>query len=131
MPPDQPQRGPTEKEEWMGMAINHAIATRSPAAVIRGAEWMDSAVALLLAQDGITNGAIYALLSLALVLVFAVTRVIFIPQGEYVAYGALSMAASMRACCHRPCGWWSSLGIAVAIVDSVAALREGASRACR
>jgi hypothetical protein len=29
----------------------------------------------------------------ATVLVFAVTRVIFIPQGEYVAYGALSMAA--------------------------------------
>ena len=54
---------------------------------------MDAAVALLLAQDGITNGAIYALLSLALVLVFAVTRVIYIPQGEFVAYGALSMAA--------------------------------------
>ena len=53
---------------------------------------MDAAVALLLAQDGITNGAIYALLALALVLVFAVTRVIFIPQGEFVAYGALTYA---------------------------------------
>jgi hypothetical protein len=46
---------------------------------------MDLQIALLLGQDGITNGAIYALLSLALVLVFAVTRVIFIPQGEFVA----------------------------------------------
>ncbi|MCK9988735.1 MAG: hypothetical protein AzoDbin1_05207, partial [Azoarcus sp.] len=45
---------------------------------------MDIQIALLLAQDGITNGAIYALLALALVLVFAVTRVIFIPQGEFV-----------------------------------------------
>jgi branched-chain amino acid transport system permease protein len=47
---------------------------------------------LFLVQDGITNGAIYALLGLALVLVFAVTRVILIPQGEFVTYGALSYA---------------------------------------
>ena len=53
---------------------------------------MDVQIALMLAQDGLTNGAIYALLALALVLVFAVTRVIFIPQGEFVAYGALTLA---------------------------------------
>ena len=53
---------------------------------------MDASIALILVQDGITNGAIYALLALALVLVFAVTRVIFIPQGEFVAYGALTLA---------------------------------------
>jgi branched-chain amino acid transport system permease protein len=53
---------------------------------------VDLQIALLLAQDGLTNGAIYALLALALVLVFAVTRVIFIPQGEFVAYGALTLA---------------------------------------
>jgi branched-chain amino acid transport system permease protein len=54
---------------------------------------MDFQIAALLAQDGITNGAIYALLSLALVLVFTVTRVIFVPSGEFVAYGALTLAA--------------------------------------
>jgi branched-chain amino acid transport system permease protein len=54
---------------------------------------MDLQIALLLAQDGLTNGAIYALLALALVLVFAVTRVIFIPQGEFVAFGALTLAS--------------------------------------
>ncbi|MFZ6757225.1 branched-chain amino acid ABC transporter permease [Undibacterium sp. Ji50W] len=54
---------------------------------------MDFSIAAILAQDGITNGAIYALLALALVLVFSVTRVIFIPQGEFVAFGALSLAA--------------------------------------
>src|ERR1700677_433776 len=47
---------------------------------------------LFLLQDGITNGTIYALLGLALVLVFAVTRVILIPQGEFVTYGALTYA---------------------------------------
>ncbi len=54
---------------------------------------MDFQIAALLTQDGITNGAIYALLALALVLVFAVTRVIFVPSGEFVAYGTLTLAA--------------------------------------
>ena len=54
---------------------------------------MDLSIFLILVQDGVTTGAIYALLALSLVLVFTVTRVIFIPQGEFVAYGALTMAA--------------------------------------
>ncbi|HEY2133017.1 MAG TPA: branched-chain amino acid ABC transporter permease [Acetobacteraceae bacterium] len=54
---------------------------------------MDHTIALILVQDGIVNGAIYALLALSLVLVFTVTRVIFIPQGEFVAFGALTYAA--------------------------------------
>jgi branched-chain amino acid transport system permease protein len=53
---------------------------------------MDLTIASILALDGLTNGAIYALLALATVLVFAVTRVIFIPQGEFVAFGALTLA---------------------------------------
>ena len=54
---------------------------------------MDSDIALILVQDGIVNGAVYALLALSLVLVFSVTRVILIPQGEFVAFGALTYAA--------------------------------------
>ncbi|MFM9039938.1 MAG: branched-chain amino acid ABC transporter permease [Betaproteobacteria bacterium] len=54
---------------------------------------MNLDIVLLLAQDGLTNGAIYALLALALVMVFAVTRVIFVPQGEFVAFGALTLAS--------------------------------------
>ena len=53
---------------------------------------MDFSIAALLTQDGITNGAIYALLALALVLVFAVTRVIWVPSGEFVAFGTLTLA---------------------------------------
>jgi branched-chain amino acid transport system permease protein len=53
---------------------------------------MDFSIAGILAIDGLTNGAVYALLALATVLVFAVTRVIFIPQGEFVAFGALTLA---------------------------------------
>ena len=54
---------------------------------------MDLSIAAILAQDGLTSGAIYALLALALVLVFSVTRVIFIPQGEFVAFGAFTLSA--------------------------------------
>jgi branched-chain amino acid transport system permease protein len=53
---------------------------------------MDFSIASILLLDGVTNGAVYALLGLATVLVFTVTRVIFIPQGEFVAYGALTLA---------------------------------------
>ena len=44
-------------------------------------------------QDGIIYGAIYALAAIALVLVFAVTRVIFVPQGEFIAFAAMTVAA--------------------------------------
>ena len=53
---------------------------------------MNADIFLWLAQDGVTNGAIYALLALALLLVFAVTRVIFVPQGEFITFAALSLS---------------------------------------
>jgi branched-chain amino acid transport system permease protein len=84
---------------------------------------MNLQIALLLAQDGLTNGAIYALLALALVLVFAVTRVIFIPQGEFVAFGALTLASLQLGT--RPATIWLLLGAAlcVCVLEIVAALR--------
>ena len=87
---------------------------------------MDLQIALLLAQDGITNGAIYALLSIALVLVFAVTRVIFIPQGEFVAYGALTLASFQAG--KTPGTLWllAGAGIIVALLDLRVALADGA-----
>jgi branched-chain amino acid transport system permease protein len=86
---------------------------------------MDLQIALLLGQDGITNGAIYALLSLALVLVFAVTRVIFIPQGEFVAFGALTLASFQAG--KTPGTLWLLIGagVAVALIDLSVALRAG------
>ena len=86
---------------------------------------MDLQIALLLGQDGIVNGAIYALLALALVLVFAVTRVIFIPQGEFVAYGALTLAAFQAG--KTPGTLWLLLGagVLVALIDTVMAVRAG------
>jgi branched-chain amino acid transport system permease protein len=54
---------------------------------------MDLNIALLLIQDGLVNGAIYALVAMAIILVFAVTRVILFFQGELIAFSALSMVA--------------------------------------
>lgn len=54
---------------------------------------VDSSIFLFLVQDGVINGAIYALVAVAIVLVFAVTRILFIPQGEFVAFGALTLTA--------------------------------------
>jgi len=54
---------------------------------------MNFQIVMLLGQDGLSNGAIYALLALAILLVFTVTRILMIPQGEFVAFAALLMAA--------------------------------------
>jgi branched-chain amino acid transport system permease protein len=53
---------------------------------------MTPEIALLLAQDGISTGAIYVLVALGIVLIFLVTRVIFVPFGDVVGYSALTLA---------------------------------------
>ncbi|MRD73554.1 branched-chain amino acid ABC transporter permease [Rhodocyclus tenuis] len=85
---------------------------------------MDLQIALLLGQDGITNGAIYALLSLALVLVFTVTRVIFIPQGEFVAFGALTLASLQTGVLPGTLWLLIGLGTVAGLIDTVFALRD-------
>ncbi len=89
---------------------------------------MDFQIALLLTQDGLTNGAIYALLALATVLVFVVTRVLYVPQGEFVSYAALTLASLQLG--KVPGTVWLLLcaGAATALVDGVAAAREGRLR---
>lgn len=54
---------------------------------------MTADIAALLAIDGISRGAIYALIAIGLVLIFVVTRVIFIPFGDISAFAALTLAA--------------------------------------
>jgi len=85
---------------------------------------MDSTIFLFLVQDGITNGAVYALLGFALVLVFAVTRIVLIPQGEFVAYGGLTYAVLQAG--QMPGTVWLmlTLGLAAFVLDVVALRRE-------
>jgi branched-chain amino acid transport system permease protein len=86
---------------------------------------MDLTTAGILLLDGATNGAIYALLALAIVLVFTVTRVIFIPQGEFVAYGALTLALLQLG--KVPATVWLLVALAAiaALIDLVDAIRRG------
>jgi branched-chain amino acid transport system permease protein len=86
---------------------------------------VDVSIASILLLDGVTNGAVYALLALAIVLVFAVTRVIFIPQGEFVAFGALTLALLQLG--RVPGTIWLLLVLAAlaALLDIVDALRRG------
>lgn len=89
---------------------------------------MDVSIAAILAQDGLTSGAIYALLALALVLVFSVTRVIFIPQGEFVAFGALTLATLQMG--RFPLAVWLllALGAVAFLMELAGALRSAQRR---
>jgi branched-chain amino acid transport system permease protein len=85
---------------------------------------LDFSIASILALDGLTNGAVYALLALATVLLFAVTRVIFIPQGEFVAFGALTLALFQTGKVPGTVWFLLVLAGAVAIADIVHGLRH-------
>ena len=54
---------------------------------------MDSSTAIFLGLDGITNGAVYALVALSLVLVYTTTRVVNVAQGDFLTFGALAFAS--------------------------------------
>jgi branched-chain amino acid transport system permease protein len=86
---------------------------------------VDLSIASILGLDGLTNGAVYALLALATVLLFAVTRVIFIPQGEFVAFGALTLALLQTG--KVPGTVWFLLVLAgvVGLSDIVNGVRQG------
>src|SRR3954469_16743698 len=86
---------------------------------------MDFSIAGILLLDGVTNGAVYALLALAIVLIFAVTRVIFIPQGEFVAYGALTLAMLQLGKVPGTAWLLAGLAIVAAVLDLVAGFRRG------
>lgn len=89
---------------------------------------MTADIVAWLAQDGITNGAIYALLALALLLVFTVTRVIFVPQGEFIAYAALSLALMESGRVPGTVYILVAGGALAATMEITAALREHALR---
>ncbi|HWK61193.1 MAG TPA: branched-chain amino acid ABC transporter permease [Eoetvoesiella sp.] len=85
---------------------------------------MDSTIIFILLQDGILNGAVYALLGLALVLVFVVTRVVFIPQGEFVAYGALTLAFMVNGKVPGTVHLLLIVGIVVFLAEVLSAVRN-------
>src|SRR4051812_34602492 len=88
---------------------------------------MNFQIAALLTQDGLTNGAIYALLALSLVLVFTVTRVVFVPQREFVAFGALSLAALQKGAAPKRIGLFLGRAAIATILELATLARRAAA----
>lgn len=85
---------------------------------------MDLTVVAFLFQDGVITGAIYALLAVGIVLVFTVTRVVFVPQGEFVAFSALTMTAFQTG--RTPGTLWLLLALSTLalLLDVLSGVRE-------
>ena len=83
-------------------------------------------IALMLSQDGLALSAIYALLAVSMVLLFSVTRVLFVPQGDFLSYGAMTLGAIGAG--SVPGTLWIVLGLSlvVALLDGVRAARRRA-----
>lgn len=81
-------------------------------------------IGTILIQDGVTTGAIYALLGMALVLLFSVTRVIFFAQGEFVMFGALTLALLQSGRVPGTVWLLLTLSIVAGLLEGIDALRE-------
>jgi branched-chain amino acid transport system permease protein len=83
-------------------------------------------VVLILLTDGIANGAVYLLAGLGMVLIFSVTRVVFIPFGDIAVFSALSLAAFETG--KLPATIWLVLLLAViaCICEATSLWRAGA-----
>ncbi|WP_312010975.1 MULTISPECIES: ABC transporter permease subunit [unclassified Bradyrhizobium] len=86
---------------------------------------MTTEIAIILLLDGIANGAIYLLAGLGLVLIFSVTRVVFVPFGDITAFCVLSIAAFELG--RVPGTIWvvAILAIIATIVDAAGHYRSG------
>ena len=89
---------------------------------------MTPEIAIILAQDGVTTGAVYVLLALGIVLVFLVTRVIFVPFGDVVGYSALTLASLQLG--KLPGTVWlvATLAVIATLIESIALIRRGEIR---
>src|SRR5689334_20420729 len=87
---------------------------------------MNGEIAAILAMDGIASGAIYVLIGLGLVLIFAVTRVIFVPFGDIAAFTALSLASLESGVRPGTVGLVAVLAVLAMLIEGVALVRLGA-----
>src|SRR4051812_1679665 len=85
-------------------------------------------VALILLTDGIANGAVYLLAGLGLVLVFSVTRVVFVPFGDVAAFSALSLASFEAGRTPPTIGLVATLAVVATIVEIGSLVRRRESK---
>jgi branched-chain amino acid transport system permease protein len=82
-------------------------------------------VALILGIDGLANGAVYLLAGLGLVLIFSVTRVVFVPFGDVAAFAALTLAAFEAGRIPPTIGLVLSLAALAVATEGVGLARRG------
>jgi branched-chain amino acid transport system permease protein len=87
---------------------------------------MNGEIAAILAMDGIASGAIYVLIGLGFVLIFAVTRVIFVPFGDIAAFTALSLASLETGTRPGTVGLVAALAVLATAFEAVALVRARA-----
>src|SRR5882762_4191319 len=85
-------------------------------------------IATILGIDGIATGAIYALVAIGTVLIFTVTRVIFIPFGDIAAFTALTLAALETKRVPGTFGLVIVLACLACLMEVVSLVRGGALR---
>jgi branched-chain amino acid transport system permease protein len=80
---------------------------------------------VLLVQDALGTGAIYVLMALGIVLIFNVTRVIFVSYGDLVAYSALTLGSFQLQ--RIPGTVWLVLTLAAMafVVEAASLIRRG------
>lgn len=87
---------------------------------------MNAEIAAILAMDGVASGAIYVLIGLGFVLIFAVTRVIFVPFGDIAAFTALSLSSLETGGRPGTVGLVAGLAILAAAMEAIALARARA-----
>lgn len=85
---------------------------------------MDWEVAYMLTVDGLSNGAVYLLAGIGLVMVFSVTRVIFVPFGDVAAFAALSLASLQAGIVPPTIGLVIVLAVVALVVELLSLARR-------
>src|SRR5690242_893209 len=88
---------------------------------------MNSQIAAILTLDGVATGAIYVLIALGFVLIFAVTRIVFVPFGDITAFTALTLAALEAKHLPGTVTMVAALAPLATLVELFALLRAGAA----
>lgn len=81
---------------------------------------------LFLLTDGISSGAVYGLVALSLVIVHTVTRVANIAQGEYLMFGAMTLASVLDGVIPPTFALVMAGGLLCAILDVYAVWKQPA-----
>jgi branched-chain amino acid transport system permease protein len=89
---------------------------------------MDLDIATILTIDGIASGAIYVLIGIGFVLIFTVTRVIFVPFGDIAAFTALTLASLETRHVPGTIGLVAGLAVIATAMDVVAKLSAGEAK---